>query len=244
MMASWPAANRYNVANRYDGAFASSARPLLRPQSLPFTPTARRRQRGPSALAGRAAGIMPPSVQPSVSQAQLNIEAKTEERARWGNPIEFTISCIGYAVGLGNFWRFPYYCYQYGGGAFLVPYTLVLLIIGVPLFLLELYVGQKHQVSAAHAWAQIHPAFGGLGLAGVVATFFVALYYNVIVAWGARTSSCALVCTPARSRPPHALAPAARLSCKKRSPVSVRLQHCGSSSTRSSRRCLGRTRRI
>jgi len=85
--------------------------------------------------------------------------------------MEFTITCIGYAVGLGNFWRFPYYCNQYGGGAFLVPYTLVLLIIGIPLFFLELYVGQKMQVAATYAWPAYHPAFGGIGIAGTLATF-------------------------------------------------------------------------
>ena len=105
------------------------------------------------------------------------------ERARWNSPMEFTITCIGYAVGLGNFWRFPYLCYTYGGGAFLVPYTLVLCIIGVPVFLLELGVGQKAQVGATCAWSAIHPALGGIGYSGVTATFFVALYYNVIVAW-------------------------------------------------------------
>ena len=90
---------------------------------------------------------------------------------------------IADAVGLGNFWRFPFLCYTYGGGAFLVPYCCVLVLIGVPLFLLELGVGQKAQVGATTAWVQIHPAVGGIGYSGVVATFFVALYYNVIVAW-------------------------------------------------------------
>ena len=86
-------------------------------------------------------------------------------------------------MGLGNFWRFPFLCYTYGGGAFLIPYCCVLVLIGVPLFLLELGVGQKAQVGATTAWVQIHPAVGGIGYSGVVATFFVALYYNVIVAW-------------------------------------------------------------
>lgn len=73
-----------------------------------------------------------------------------------------------------------------------MPYTIVLFVIGMPLFLIELYVGQKHQVSAAHAWGNFHPAFGGVGLAGTMATFFVALYYNVIVGWGAPARGGAL----------------------------------------------------
>lgn len=117
------------------------------------------------------------------SRVELAAPAPAEARARWNSPIEFTITCIGYAVGLGNFWRFPFYCFTYGGGAFLVPYTLVLLFIGIPLFLLELGVGQKFQKGATHAWAEIHPALTGVGYSGVTATFLVALYYNILVAW-------------------------------------------------------------
>lgn len=49
-------------------------------------------------------------------QKQINdVEAHTE-RGNWQNPLEFTLACIGYAVGLGNVWRFPQLVYRSGGG--------------------------------------------------------------------------------------------------------------------------------
>ena len=125
---------------------------------------------------------------PSTS-LELHLPANAPEgvtapaRQRWNSPFEFFITCVGYAVGLGNFWRFPYLCYKHGGGAFLVPYSIVLVVIGMPLFLLELGVGQKFQVGPLQVWRKIHPSLAGIGLSGALVTFFVALYYNVIVAW-------------------------------------------------------------
>ena len=64
------------------------------------------------------------------------------QRASWGNPIEFLLSCIAMSVGLGNVWRFPFIALRNGGGAFLIPYLVVLLVIGRPIYYLEMCLGQ------------------------------------------------------------------------------------------------------
>jgi hypothetical protein len=58
-------------------------------------------------------------------------------RDLWTNKIEFLLSVIGYVVDLGNVWRFPYMCYENGGGAFLIPYMIFLCFIGIPMLLVE-----------------------------------------------------------------------------------------------------------
>ncbi|XP_034853217.1 sodium- and chloride-dependent transporter XTRP3 isoform X2 [Mirounga leonina] len=107
------------------------------------------------------------------------------EKARplWANPLQFVFACISYAVGLGNVWRFPYLCQMYGGGSFLVPYIVMLMVEGMPLLYLELAVGQRMRQGSIGAWRTISPYLGGVGLASVVVSFFLSTYYNIINAW-------------------------------------------------------------
>ncbi|HHH83907.1 MAG TPA: sodium-dependent transporter, partial [Thermoplasmatales archaeon] len=64
------------------------------------------------------------------------------KREHWDSRFAFVMAAIGSAVGLGNIWRFPYVCYQNGGGAFLIPYFVALFTVGIPLLVLEFGIGQ------------------------------------------------------------------------------------------------------
>ncbi|KAG5318004.1 S6A17 protein, partial [Pseudoatta argentina] len=121
-----------------------------------------------------------------VATATQNVagrETKEENRAAWSGKMQFFLSIIGYSVGLGNIWRFPYLCQQNGGGAFLIPFFVMLILEGVPLFLIELGLGQRMRQGALGVWNTIHPWLGGIGIASCIVTFFVTLYYNVIITW-------------------------------------------------------------
>uniref|UniRef100_A0A4W5R7E9 Transporter n=1 Tax=Hucho hucho TaxID=62062 RepID=A0A4W5R7E9_9TELE len=108
---------------------------------------------------------------------------KDAARPEWDNPMQFVLACVSYAVGLGNVWRFPYLCQMHGGGGFLIPYMLMLVLLGVPLFYMELAIGQKMRLGSIGAWRAISPYLGGVGLASVVTSMYLCLYYNVINAW-------------------------------------------------------------
>ncbi|KAM7068542.1 sodium-dependent serotonin transporter isoform 3-T3 [Molossus nigricans] len=113
----------------------------------------------------------------------LVTEVHQEERETWGKKGDFLLSVIGYAVDLGNVWRFPYICYQNGGGAFLIPYTIMAIFGGIPLFYMELVLGQYHRNGCISIWKKICPMFKGIGYAICIITFYIASYYNTIMAW-------------------------------------------------------------
>lgn len=74
-------------------------------------------------------------------------------------------------------------CVPPAAGAFLIPYWVMLFAEGLPLFLLELAVGQRLRKGAIGVWKQVSPYLGGIGIASGVVSFNVALYYNTIIAW-------------------------------------------------------------
>uniref|UniRef100_A0A3Q1D1G0 Transporter n=1 Tax=Amphiprion ocellaris TaxID=80972 RepID=A0A3Q1D1G0_AMPOC len=110
-------------------------------------------------------------------------QGSSSTRAGWNSKIEYFLAQVGFSVGLGNVWRFPYLCHQNGGGAFLLLYVLLMLLVGIPLFFLELAAGQAIRQGSIGVWKYISPRLAGIGYSSCVVCFFVALYYNVILAW-------------------------------------------------------------
>ncbi|XP_026362429.3 inactive sodium-dependent neutral amino acid transporter B(0)AT3 [Ursus americanus] len=109
--------------------------------------------------------------------------AAGEQRPVWGSKLQYLLSCVGFAVGLGNIWRFPYLCQTYGGGAFLIPYLIALVLEGIPIFYIELAIGQRLRRGSIGVWTAISPYLGGVGLGCLTVSFLVSLYYNTVLTW-------------------------------------------------------------
>lgn len=137
---------------------------------------------GYSAVPSTSAGDEAPHSTPAATTT-LVAEIHQGERETWGKKMDFLLSVIGYAVDLGNIWRFPYICYQNGGGAFLLPYTIMAIFGGIPLFYMELALGQYHRNGCISIWKKICPIFKGIGYAICIIAFYIASYYNTIIAW-------------------------------------------------------------
>uniref|UniRef100_A0A671S8J5 Transporter n=1 Tax=Sinocyclocheilus anshuiensis TaxID=1608454 RepID=A0A671S8J5_9TELE len=116
-------------------------------------------------------------------EGSAGADGPEDDRPAWDSKLQYVLAQVGFSVGLGNVWRFPYLCHQNGGGAFMLLYVLLLLIIGVPLFFMELAAGQSIRQGSIGVWKHISPRLAGIGYSSCMVCFFVALYYNVIIAW-------------------------------------------------------------
>lgn len=101
-------------------------------------------------------------------------------RDKWGKGIEFLLSCISLSVGLGNVWRFPFVALENGGGAFLIPYVVVLVLVGGPVYYLEILIGQFCSRGCVQAY-EFSPIMRGVGYGQAFATILGISYYASIL---------------------------------------------------------------
>jgi len=120
---------------------------------------------------------------PKPEVVKSNKNENLEPRGQWSGRLDFIVSCLGYAVGLGNVWRFPYLVFKNGGGAFLIPYLVSMVVIGMPLFVLEVAIGQYSNMGPINSYKNMAPLFEGLGYANFFVSALLCTYYNVIMSW-------------------------------------------------------------
>ncbi|XP_052285937.1 sodium- and chloride-dependent glycine transporter 2-like isoform X2 [Dreissena polymorpha] len=126
-----------------------------------------------------------PEYYASESNPSVNSDAKIEdpdERGQWGNKAEFILSCIGLSVGLGNVWRFSYLAYENGGAAFVIAYLILQILIGKPMYMMELIISQYSGRGPTGIWA-MNPSAKGIGIAMGLISLVASIYYNVIIAY-------------------------------------------------------------
>lgn len=108
------------------------------------------------------------------------------EREKFGSRLGFILVSAGCAVGLGNVWKFPYMCGQYGGAAFIAIYLVFLVILGYPIIVCEFAVGRGSQKSCATSFRKLEPKGrrwhynGYIGMAGC---YLLMMYYTMVTGW-------------------------------------------------------------
>lgn len=82
---------------------------------------------------------------------------------------------------MGNIWRFPFVALENGGGAFVIPYIIVLLLVGKPIYFMEMVLGQFSSRGSVKVFDCV-PIMRGVGIGQVVSIAIVATYYSSIMA--------------------------------------------------------------
>ena len=102
---------------------------------------------------------------------------------RWDNSTGFLIAMIGAIIGLSGIWKFSYLMYENGGGTFLIPYILAIVIMAIPILVLEFGIGFKYKSSLPKIFYNIKSEFEIIAWFIVFLIFIVLIYYTCIMSW-------------------------------------------------------------
>ena len=130
------------------------------------------------------------------------INSTDTQRDSWKTNWGFILSCIGSAVGMGNIWMFPTRVSKYGGGTFLLPYFLFVIMIGLSGVIGEMAFGRAARSGPIGAFGQAMASRGkgrrlgeAIGYIPVLGSLALAIGYSVIVGWILRYSAGSLTGT-------------------------------------------------
>ncbi|WP_053955990.1 sodium-dependent transporter [Inediibacterium massiliense] len=118
----------------------------------------------------------------------INKNREQPSRDTFHSKIGFILACIGSAVGMGNIWMFPYRVGQFGGAAFLVPYFLFVIVIGITGVIGEMSFGRAMGTGPLGAFEKALEKKGIkngylLGLIPVIGSLSIAIGYAVVIGW-------------------------------------------------------------
>ena len=108
------------------------------------------------------------------------------KREQWGSQLGFVLATTGSAVGLGNIWKFPYIVGENGGGAFVLVYLGCILLIGIPIFMSELFIGQRGQANVVDSFEKLDKKgtpWQACGWIMFVSPILVLAFYSVVGGW-------------------------------------------------------------
>ncbi len=108
---------------------------------------------------------------------------------QWSSWRGFLLAAIGFSVGLGNIWRFPYVAGENGGSAFVIIYLICAFVIGLPLLVSELAIGRLGRLDPAGSYRAVaqaagrSTAWGAVGTLAILCVFAVLSFYTVLSGW-------------------------------------------------------------
>ena len=112
------------------------------------------------------------------------------QRQRWGSKLGIILAVAGSAIGLGNFLRFPVQAANNGGGAFMVPYFVSIILLGLPLMWIEWSIGRfgggfEHSTAPGvfHTLWNKNRFIKYFGVIGIFGPIVILIYYTYIESW-------------------------------------------------------------
>ena len=108
------------------------------------------------------------------------------KRETFGSRLGFILVSAGCAVGIGNVWKFPYMCGQFGGAAFILIYLVFLLIMGIPVMVCEFGVGRASRHSVAAVYETLEPQGTKWHITkwiGIIGCYFLMMFYTTVGGW-------------------------------------------------------------